>query len=77
MVNRIIGGAMLVVMASLGAGITIAVLETAKAERLNDGLQIAHHLNTIEVELAALVIVAALYSITKRLAAIEARLNDR
>lgn len=77
MVNRIIGGAMWVMMVFLGLGIVIAVSETASAERLNDGLQVAHHLKTIELNLAALIVIAALYSIGRRLSVIEAKLNDR
>lgn len=77
MANRIISAAMWAVMVFLGLGSAVSLLEITRAERINSPLSVVHHLHGMTVDLAALVVVASLYSVMKRLAAIEARLKDR
>lgn len=76
MLDRIISGAMWVLMALLGFVAAFGVFVIARSSTLGHYPWIFHGLRVVGLALAALVVVAALYSIRKRLAVIEAKLSD-
>ena len=76
MLDRIISGAMWALMALLGFVAASGVFIIARGATLDNHPLIFHGLRVVGLALAALVVVAALYSIRKRLAVIEAKLSD-
>jgi hypothetical protein len=77
MVDRVISGAMWALMALLAFVAASGVFVIARSAVLGHYPLIFHGLRVALLALGALVVVAALYSMRKRLTAIEARLNDR
>lgn len=77
MVERVITLALMVVMAGLSIVAASGVFMIGRGASLERGPLIFYGVRTMLLALAALAVVAALFSIRKRLGAIEAKLNDR
>jgi hypothetical protein len=77
MVDRIIDAALWAVMALLCLTMVVGVLFLRWAASSDEPELLLQGGRTILLELGGLVVVAAVYSIRKRLAAIEVKLNER
>ena len=77
MMSRIIGSAMWTLMVVLGVAAAFEVFAITRAATLNNLPLIFQAFRALLLTLGALIMVSALYSIGKRLTAIETKMNDR
>ena len=75
--NRVIDIALWALMAILALAVAVGVSFTSWAVTLDKLELVLEGVRTVLLELGGLVVVAAVYSIRKRLAAIELKLNER